>query len=171
LEIWLSFAIVYHRHSFLLNFAYAEAQEAAKNNAEVHATFAKFIEVLHGEVEKAEKIITPDNSFSSNGSAVTQPALLLSSSSSSVAPQKELARRRTELSIAWIMYMRFARRAEGLKPARSVFGKARKDKWISWEVYEAAGTLSVVLVSSVKAELSLEKIARFEKPPERPGDS
>lgn len=46
------------------------------------------------------------------------------------------------------MYMRFARRAEGLKPARSVFGKARKDKWISWEVYEAAGTPPVVLINN-----------------------
>lgn len=125
------------RYSFLLNFAYAEAQENAKNNAEVHTMFTKFIDVLHGDMEKVEKA-TPENSFASNGSVVTQPTAS-SSSSTSISPQKELARRRTELGIAWIAYMRFARRAEGLKPARTVFGKARKDKWISWEIYEAAG--------------------------------
>ena len=99
--------------------------------------FTKFIEVLHSDIEKVEKTATPENSFASNGSVITQTSV--SSSSSLLAPQKELSRRRTELGIAWIAYMRFARRAEGLKPARNVFGKARKDKWISWEIYEAAG--------------------------------
>lgn len=37
--------------------------------------------------------------------------------------------------------MRFCRRAEGLKSSRAVFGKARKDKWTSWEVYEAAALM------------------------------
>jgi cleavage stimulation factor subunit 3 len=125
------------RPSFLLNFAYAEAQENAKNHAEVHTMFTKFIDVLHGEIERVEKTVATEASFTSNGSGVTQPSA--SSSISSLSPQRELARRRTELGIAWIAYMRFARRAEGLKPARNVFGKARKDKWISWEIYEAAG--------------------------------
>lgn len=133
-------------HSFLLNFAYAEAQENAKNNTEVHSMFTKFIEVLHADIEKVEKTVTPDNSFASNGSAATQQSA--SSLSSLLLPQKELARRRTELGIAWIAYMRFARRAEGLKPARTVFGKARKDKWISWEIYEAAGMETSLLILS-----------------------
>ena len=41
--------------------------------------------------------------------------------------------------------MRFARRAEGLKPARNVFSRARKDKWCAWCVYEAAGTFFDVI--------------------------
>jgi cleavage stimulation factor subunit 3 len=110
--------------------------------------FTKFIDVLHGDIEKVEKTATPENSFASNGSIATQPTTSSASSSSILSPQKELARRRTELGIAWIAYMRFARRAEGLKPARTVFGKARKDKWISWEIYEAAGTTSLVTLRS-----------------------
>lgn len=43
--------------------------------------------------------------------------------------------------MAWIMYMRFCRRAEGLKSYRAVFAKARKDKWTTWEVYEAAALM------------------------------
>ncbi|KIJ33188.1 hypothetical protein M422DRAFT_183517 [Sphaerobolus stellatus SS14] len=121
--------------SFVLNFAYAEHLENAKNYVEVHNVFNKFIEVLHGEIEKVEKTVV-SNPVASNGSLQST-----SSSGSIMTPQKELATRRRELGIAWIAYMRFARRAEGLKPARTVFGKARKDKWISWEVYEAAASM------------------------------
>ncbi|KAF8581991.1 Suf-domain-containing protein [Ramaria rubella] len=124
--------------SFLLNFAYAEAQENLKNTAEVHAMYNKFIEVLHEDLEKIEKLVAAGDSLSSNGSTSTAST---SSLSGLMSPQKELARRRTELGIAWIAYMRFARRAEGLKPARTVFGKARKDKSISWEIYEAAASM------------------------------
>ena len=35
--------------------------------------------------------------------------------------------------------MCFGRRAEGVKSLRGIFGKARRDRWISWEVYEASG--------------------------------
>ena len=52
---------------------------------------------------------------------------------------KEPAERRTEYGVVWIMYMRFGRRAEGLQSSRMIFGRARKDRWTPWEVYEAAG--------------------------------
>lgn len=39
----------------------------------------------------------------------------------------------------YIMYIRFALRAEGVEASRQVFAKARKDKWTPWEVFEAAG--------------------------------
>lgn len=52
---------------------------------------------------------------------------------------KELSEKRQEYGLAWTVYMRFARRAEGLKSARAVFGQARRDKWTPWEVYESAG--------------------------------
>ena len=35
--------------------------------------------------------------------------------------------------------MRFGRRSEGVKSFRGIFGKARRDRWIPWEVYEASG--------------------------------
>ena len=38
-----------------------------------------------------------------------------------------------------VMYMRFGRRSEGVKSFRGIFGKARRDRWIPWEVYEASG--------------------------------
>lgn len=129
--------------SFILNFAYTEALENSKNYQEVHNVFGKFIEVLHSEVERISKTV-PESSLAANGNASATPqqqpsGMTTSSTSSIMTPEKELALRKRELGIGYIAYMRFARRAEGLKAARGVFSKARKDKGVSWEVYEAAG--------------------------------
>ena len=129
----------------------------------MHQTFKKFIEVLRQNLEEIEQSANgPNNSFTSNGTTSTAPIGSAESSSmitslsqpgsqsqnSSFSSQsteekpsksKELADRRTEYGIAWIVYMRFARRAETLQSARAVFGQARKDRWTPWEVYEAAG--------------------------------
>ncbi|EEB92558.1 hypothetical protein MPER_08912, partial [Moniliophthora perniciosa FA553] len=49
---------------------------------------------------------------------------------------------RNEFGVVYIMYMRFARRAQGLEAARSVFTKARKDVLLTpWPVYEAAAMM------------------------------
>jgi cleavage stimulation factor subunit 3 len=53
----------------------------------------------------------------------------------------ELQERRTEFGLAYIMYMRFGRRAEGVKSSRRIFGMARRDRWAPWESYEAAGEI------------------------------
>lgn len=55
------------------------------------------------------------------------------------AKSKELADRRQEYGLVYIMYIRFALRAEGVDASRAAFAKARKDKWTTWEVFEAAG--------------------------------
>src|SRR5271156_4882870 len=82
-----------------------------------------------------------------NNASTTAEAGIHSTSSSFNAqasdekPSKhtELQRLRTEYGVAWIMYMRFGRRAEGVKSLRGIFGKARRDRWVPWEVYEASG--------------------------------
>ncbi|KAF8999433.1 hypothetical protein BDQ17DRAFT_1361005 [Cyathus striatus] len=140
--------------SFLLTFAYAEAQESKKELTDVHGTFEKFLSALRANLEQVE---------AANASSVPRDAHLVnggaqqdkdkgkdgenkSDSSSSDADEKEkksteLAELRTEYGLAWIMYMRFGRRAEGVKSSRAIFGKARKDKWTPWEVYEAAALM------------------------------
>ena len=91
---------------------------------------------------QSQQLPTPVDETSAAQSAI-------SSQSQETKPPKdqELSDRRTEFGLAWIVYMRFARRAEGIKSARTVFGKARKDRWTPWEVYEAAGS---VLFSSTR---------------------
>ncbi|KAJ7707166.1 hypothetical protein B0H16DRAFT_1311703, partial [Mycena metata] len=51
--------------------------------------------------------------------------------------QEELPELKKQYSNTWINYMRLAHRAQGHKTCRDVFGKARKDEYIGWEVYEA----------------------------------
>jgi cleavage stimulation factor subunit 3 len=62
------------------------------------------------------------------------------SRNSDIPPKSDaLAERRADYGLVWIMYMRFARRAESLKSSRAVFSKSRKARFTPWEVYEAAG--------------------------------
>ncbi len=54
--------------------------------------------------------------------------------------EKDLRSLRQEYGLVYILYIRFALRAEGIGAARkTAFARARKDKWSSWEVFEAAG--------------------------------
>jgi cleavage stimulation factor subunit 3 len=138
----------------LLTFAYAEAQEIKKEFANVHATYDKFLTLLRSQLETLKLTTTSASTSSStvvpNGSensTVTVEAGIQSANSSfntqasDKKPLKdtELQRLKTEYGVAWIMYMRFGRRSEGVKSLRGIFGKARKDRWIPWEVYEASG--------------------------------
>lgn len=152
--------------SYLLNFAYVEAQEIRKDLTEVHAAYDRFLSALRNELETMEKSIpvgvntagsstngtTNANTSAANGGDTTMGDSANSSQQSqqsqgSTGSQdenrdtKELAERRSEYGVAWVMYMRLGRRAEGVKSSRAIFGKARKDRWTPWEVYEAAGVL------------------------------
>jgi cleavage stimulation factor subunit 3 len=155
----------------LLTFAYAEVQEIKKEFADVHAIYDKFLTLLRSQLETLEQTTTSANTSSStaavptNGSgngvvnnihsSTTEPGIQSTNSSfhtqaSDEKPSKntELQRLRTEYGVAWIMYMRFGRRSEGVKSFRGIFGKARKDRWIPWEVYEASGLCLFVLYST-----------------------
>ena len=56
----------------------------------------------------------------------------------------ELIERKAEYGLAYIMYMRFARRTEGVKPYRGVFGR---DWWAPWEVYDVSGPYLLFFLS------------------------
>jgi cleavage stimulation factor subunit 3 len=145
----------------LLTFAYAEAQEIKKEFADVHATYDKFLTLLRSQLEAFEQTLTsantssstavpangPENGVVNNSHApAAEPGIQSTNSSfntqvSDEKPTKntELMRLRTEYGVAWIMYMRFGRRSEGVKSLRGIFARARKDRFIPWEVYEAGG--------------------------------
>ena len=146
----------------MLTFAYAEAQEIKKEFADVHATYDKFLTLLRSQLDTFEQSLTSASTSSSatavpaNGSEngvvnnshapVAESGIQSTNSSfntqaSDEKPSKntELQRLRTEYGVAWIMYMRFGRRSEGVKSLRGIFAKARKDRFIPWEVYEAGG--------------------------------
>lgn len=147
--------------SYLLNFAYVEAQEMRKDVTEVHAAYDRFLSALRTELETMEKAMPASvnangtaNPSAANGGAgdTTMVDSTLPGASTSQQSQfshddnrdsRELAEKRSEYGVAWVMYMRFGRRAEGVKSSRAIFGKARKDRWTPWEVYEAAGVYRV----------------------------
>ncbi|KAL1702972.1 hypothetical protein EV121DRAFT_261552 [Schizophyllum commune] len=137
--------------SFLLNFAYAEALELKRQYTEVHDLYTKFLDTLRAELDELEAKVkaeteteNPTANGNSNGASmqIDGPASANTSIDSTTAPNNKtaalLALRRKEYGIAYVMYIRFARRAEGEKAGRTLFGKARKDRWTPWEVYEAA---------------------------------
>ncbi|TBU57853.1 Suf-domain-containing protein [Dichomitus squalens] len=139
--------------SFVLNFAYAEALELQGKFAEVHATFEKFLETLRKDLEQLESRVnastnspngsqqrqsqTPTGNNGADALASQQSSFSTQSSDEKPPKNKDLSDKRTDYGIAWIVYIRFARRAEGLRSARNVFGKARRDRWTPWEVHEA----------------------------------
>ncbi|TDL17626.1 Suf-domain-containing protein [Rickenella mellea] len=148
--------------SFLLNFAYAEHQESAKNNAEVHATYEKLVRVLSEELERIEAREAAANaSFSSDNtdpstSSKTEDNANANGKDTSIAQNgeakdkekekekpksKELIDRKQEFGLVYIMYIRFALRTEGVDASRAAFLKARKEKWTPWEVFEAAALM------------------------------
>ncbi|KAH8109146.1 hypothetical protein DFH11DRAFT_1628762 [Phellopilus nigrolimitatus] len=52
-----------------------------------------------------------------------------------------LRERQQEYGLVYIVYIRFALRAEGVDASRAVFWKARKNKWTTWEVFESAALM------------------------------
>ena len=134
----------YTVQSRVLTFAYAEAQEIRKEFADVHTTYDKFLTLLRSQLETLEQTTNSANaSFSSttatglnngpgngvlsnNAPATAEAGAGAQSNNSSFSTQSdekppkhtELQRLRTEYGVAWIMYMRFGRRAEGVKSLR-----------------------------------------------------
>lgn len=155
--------------SYLLTFAYAEIEEKLNNFQEVHLTYKRFIARLKKELEDlpanpmrlacyssvdivdsmqrtpSDSVIDPSNPpvLHQVGESNTLSAAEVASPTSIEISQDvpAIAHRRQELDIAWIQYMRFARRAEGNESFQKVFSDARADgKWATWKVFEAAGT-------------------------------
>lgn len=122
--------------------------ELQGNFEEVHKVFERFLEALRRDLDTHEARIV-QSATSSTGAAepvgsqgtevITANASFTTQSDEKPFQNKELGEKRQEYGLAWTVYMRFARRAEGLKSARAVFGQARRDKWTPWEVYESAG--------------------------------
>ncbi|KAH9978134.1 hypothetical protein BGW80DRAFT_1285995 [Lactifluus volemus] len=148
--------------SFLLNFACAEALELQGNVEAVHKVFERFLETLRHDLDAHEaRIVLSTTSSTLSTGAMDAPSsqtteivpanASFTTQSDEKPPQsKELAEKRQEYGLAWTVYMRFARRAEGLKSARTVFGQARRDKWTPWEVYESAAIAEYHLTKDVR---------------------
>ncbi|MCO5588091.1 hypothetical protein L7F22_042046 [Adiantum nelumboides] len=64
-------------------------------------------------------------------------------------------------SLVWIKHMHFARRTEGQKPSRTIFARARKSKYCTWQIFEANALMEYhtnkdVVVATKVFELALK---------------
>jgi hypothetical protein len=139
--------------------------EVSQNYPEVHAVYEKFLEALRHSLEELEEQVNENagniSNQSSQESQQNESQLINANGSFSEDKpprSKDLKERQKEYGLAFIMFMRFARRAEGVQASRTLFGKARRDRWTSWQVYEAAGNyitwtvlLSLALILLVSA--------------------
>jgi cleavage stimulation factor subunit 3 len=57
--------------------------------------------------------------------------------------EARLIDKRVELGLACIAWMRYAKRIAGTAGMRNIFKEVRADKWVSWQVFEAAGNESL----------------------------
>lgn len=109
----------------------------------MHGVYERFLGVLRTNLARLAALAAPpapaepnkDDVKEENSSLEAAPGL----GAQSPAHQVELAERKKQYSNAWINYMRFARRTQGQTACRETFSKARKDEFVGWEVYEAAG--------------------------------
>lgn len=128
--------------SYVLHFAYADAleSEGAAKFEEVHEVYKKFLDLLRTDLETREESLTHtgDSNNSQDPSLphdASQASLQMPNGSGFNAHaadeknslRKDFVERKREYGVVWIMYMRFARRAEGTKAGRDVFAKARVD--------------------------------------------
>ncbi|KAF6748569.1 hypothetical protein DFP72DRAFT_1034925 [Ephemerocybe angulata] len=129
--------------SYLLAFAYAEAMELKKEYPEVHSTFNKIIAVRAKHLEELAKTNPPEENGAKEEPASQSTNSSFGSQAAEEKPTKlsEYQEWRRDYGIAYIMYMRFARRCEGLPALRKIFLRARKDKLVPWEVYEATALM------------------------------
>ncbi|KAJ7755187.1 Suf-domain-containing protein [Mycena metata] len=135
--------------SFALTYAYAELLEKSqltkdhRDFTEIHSVYERFFGVLRVELARLTAAASEPTVEAPNGDATDPEAAPADPPTEEELAerkknQEELPELKKQYSNAWINYMRFARRAQGHKACRDVFGKARKDEYIGWEVYEAA---------------------------------
>ncbi|KAF7301152.1 CFIA complex component [Mycena indigotica] len=137
--------------SHSLTYAYAEQLELLELNskkeqreyAEVHALYERFFAILRANLVRLSQVATvaPTDSNSSPPDPFgdePMPDATKEANSVENPMAEELSEHKKQYSNVWINYMRFSRRSQGHKAARDAFGKARRDEYTGWEVFEAA---------------------------------
>ncbi|KAJ7033322.1 Suf-domain-containing protein [Mycena alexandri] len=142
--------------SFALTYAYAELLEKKKDPrdfTEIHIVYERLLRVLRVELERLTAAASESPDYDNLEWVPADPP-----TKEGVAERKrnqeDLLEFKKQYSNAWINYMRFARRAQGHEARRDVFRKARKDEYVGWEVYEAAGESSAFSMTEYRCNLT-----------------
>lgn len=128
----------------MLAFALADAEEDRKDYVKCHTIYDTLINQLYPEIETLEKKVAAEvNAAKGPEVADAELAEERETRGKLVATRrgKDVADLAACAGVVWVMYMRFARRAEGIKAARGVFGKARKSPHPTWHIFEASAMM------------------------------
>ncbi|KNE89830.1 hypothetical protein PSTG_16729 [Puccinia striiformis f. sp. tritici PST-78] len=156
--------------SIVLTYATVEAQEDMKNYAACYEAFNSLIQYYHTEIDEINKTIEKEIAHGIpiiDSKTVANPTLPSTTQVDGETDQQELTEEekvrakeeeqlrsnitalykpkidefREAAASVWITEMRFARRTEGIKPARAVFTRARKAQYITSHVFEASAMM------------------------------
>ncbi|KAJ7700980.1 hypothetical protein B0H16DRAFT_1826348 [Mycena metata] len=137
-------------HRFALTYTYAEllAKSQLKKDhrdcIKIHSVYEHFFSVLRVELAR---LTAPVSEPTADPEAAPANPPTEEELAEHKKNQEELPELKKQYSNTWINYMR---RAQGHKACHDVFGKARKDEYIGWEMYEAAlYMLSVIQGSAI----------------------
>ncbi|RUS21308.1 hypothetical protein BC937DRAFT_93090 [Endogone sp. FLAS-F59071] len=151
-----------HPCSFLVHFAYAELCESRKHLAEARAAFESLLAQLTARIEQINRESDAEVQTMLQHAAEERAAESLGDDIDGEMreqirmKERERERERGKLeekrkreiehvakgcSLVWISYMRFSRRAEGIKTARTIFSKARKSPNCTYHVFIASALM------------------------------
>ncbi|ORY77677.1 hypothetical protein BCR37DRAFT_119090 [Protomyces lactucae-debilis] len=140
--------------SWLLGFAYAEAEELAKHGDVVKGTFDKLISSnkeamseLESQIDEAaqsagaEKKLKIGAEDDDDSDEDEEPGQDMAALANVEELRSRLKRYAEEGTTAYIMYMRAMRRLEGIKAARAIFARAIKESKHTWHIYVASALM------------------------------
>ncbi|KAG0148416.1 hypothetical protein CROQUDRAFT_654918 [Cronartium quercuum f. sp. fusiforme G11] len=147
--------------SMVLTYAIVEIQETLKNYSVCTEAFKALIDYYHSEIEEVNKTIEKEiahgipiiETKNTNGIEHEAGHELTEEERKRAKQEEELRANVTSLykpkidelreaaASVWITEMRFARRTEGIKPARAVFTRARKSPYLTRHVFEASAMM------------------------------
>ncbi|CAO3599627.1 unnamed protein product [Absidia cylindrospora] len=148
--------------SLLLHFAYAEICESRQMLDETRSAFDSLLEQLNQNVEKLKTSVQQEIHDIQQNAEQERANMNLGDDVDGELREQLRARERQikkkqdtleedlkekvdaimrQCSLVWIAYMRFARRTEGIKSARSLFSKARKSPCRTYHVFIASALM------------------------------
>jgi cleavage stimulation factor subunit 3 len=138
--------IIDNLNSFLLYLAHAEYLERDRKFKEAHEVFNSFLTTLAQDLENANVIIQTEEILAKALESVQGEVSQLKKSNEAMMNRHEdMYCQKQSYGVVYIAYLKFTLRSEGLNAFRSIFERAKKDKWIPWEVFEVAGICLLAL--------------------------
>ncbi|ETS59675.1 hypothetical protein PaG_06607 [Moesziomyces aphidis] len=163
---WLKNGMEACTGSFLLHFAYVELAEARKSTGDCAGVFDGLIDSVHAKIDarharlqrdlkqldaeaeaaRAQARANDDGEADVDGEERERERKSAEQLQARKQALQELAKPEIEAlreasALVWIKYMHFLRRTEGIRPARLVFGRARKSPHVTWQIFEASALM------------------------------